>query len=159
MSNQKKRPVEQKAHKINVYLDHETHQRLLKEVAARKGGTISGHVGAIIEEHFALHDEMASTLGTRKAPGEEKQGRIIHTLLAETEDRIGAVIDRQSKRIGGVDRKLAELQAMLDRAVLQILIHLPEVAEEVKEGALASANLRYAKWRKAVEKMLDGGKE
>nr|MDQ2696568.1 hypothetical protein [Pseudomonadota bacterium] len=65
----------------------------------------------------------------------------------------------QARRIGAVKAELVEVRTMIDRLALSVLIHLPEVPDEIKEGALASGNLRHSRWRRAVEKLLleEGG--
>jgi hypothetical protein len=46
---------------------------------------------------------------------------------------------------------------MIDRFALTALIHAPEVPTELREGAIASGNRRYHKWRRSVEELLRDG--
>ena len=146
-----------KARRVQVYLDPALHDRLVAEITVRRGDSLSSAVSSILADHFALMDELAQVLQPGTPPGEPKQGRIIHTLLAETEERVMEGMDRQGKRIGGVRAEVAELRAMVDRLAFSLLVHLPEVPEATREAALSSANVRYGKWRRAVEKLLEEG--
>jgi hypothetical protein len=143
--------------KLTFYLDHGGYRRLMKEHANRQHTTLSRCIADCLSEYFSLLDEMASVLERETEAGEAKQGKIIHTLLAETEARIAASVDRQSKRVQALQDDVQILQAMMDRFYLAMMIHLPEVEDDRKEGALASANLRHTKWRRAVEVLLREG--
>ena len=71
--------------------------------------------------------------------GEPHQGKIIHTLLARSEERLATTIERLETRLGQQQEQLHILTAMLDRQYLGVMQHLPEVVEDVAEGAVASA--------------------
>ncbi len=146
-----------KARRVQVYLDPVLHDRLVAEITARRGDSLSSVVSGILADHFALLDELAHALQPATAPGEPKQGRIIHTLLAETEGRLGDAVDQQTRRISGVRGELAELRTMIDRLAFSLLVHLPEVPEATRDAALSSANVRHGKWRRAVEKLMEDG--
>lgn len=143
--------------KLTFYLDRGTYKRLMKEHANRQGTTLSRCISDCLAEYFGLLDEMASVLERDTEAGEAKQGKIIHTLLAETEARIAASVDRQSKRISAMKEDIQILRAMIDRSYLGIMIHVPEVEDGMEKGALVSANLRHGKWRKSVETLLREG--
>lgn len=143
--------------KLTFYLDRGTYKRLLKEHANRQNTTLSRCISDCLAEYFGLLDEMASVLERETEAGEAKQGKIIHTLLAETEARIAASVDRQSKRIGTLKDEIQILQAMIDRSYLGMMIHVPEVENGMEKGAMAAAKLRHGKWRKSVETLLKEG--
>ena len=43
---------------------------------------------------------------------------------------------------------------MIDRFYMGVMQHLPEVLDEVAEGAVTSASRRHSKWLGAIEKLL-----
>jgi hypothetical protein len=43
---------------------------------------------------------------------------------------------------------------MIDRLALMYLIHTPKIPEELRDGAFATAKLRYTNYRRAVDKKL-----
>ena len=79
--------------------------------------------------------------------------------LAETEQRLDQSIETQSKRIRALDRQLQVLFAMLDRLAFVALVHLPEVPQELRDGALASGTRLYNNWRHAVMDLTETGIE
>jgi hypothetical protein len=79
--------------------------------------------------------------------------------LAETEQRIEQSIETQSKRITALNRQMQVLFAMLDRLAFVSLVHLPEVPQELRDGALASGTRLYNNWRHAVMELTETGIE
>ena len=49
------------------------------------------------------------------------------------------------------------LEAMLDRQYVGLMLYLPDVADEFHDDQAKVALRRYEAWRRAVEKLLDGG--
>lgn len=80
-------------------------------------------------------------------------------VLAETEQRIERSIETQSNRIMALNRQLQVLFAMLDRLAFVSLVHLPEVPQELRDGALASGTRLYNNWRHAVMELTESGIE
>lgn len=148
--------LQQKSYRIDAYLDHHLHKRLMKEVTNRRS-SVSRCIAELLAEYFDLMEEMATAMSGNGKAGDAKTGKIIHTLLAETEARIAASIERQARRISAVQDDVQILNAMVDRLHLNYMLHTPEVAEEWKNGALTSANIRHEKWRKAVAVLLREG--
>ena len=120
--------------------------RLQREAAAR-GATISKCTADCLREYFALRTELATAIETPGQPGEPHHGAIIHSLLARSEERLVATLGRRTAELLG---ELRRAPSMLDRLVLMYLIHTPEVPQELRAGAIASANRRYANYQRAV---------
>jgi hypothetical protein len=134
-------------------------QRLQREASAQNV-TLSSYARYALRDYMELKRELAETL----APEPEKSNgngslapRIIHTLLARTEERIAATIDGQAARISTLRDDIRTLAAMLDRAYLSYLAHTPEVAGEFRNAALASAHRRHEAWLRTVEGFLRAG--
>ena len=77
--------------------------------------------------------------------------RVIHVLLAQTEQRLVATLDRYSEDLRG---QVAAVLAMLDRAHFTYLCHTPEMPSEARDQAFARGQERWATWRRAVASML-----
>ncbi len=86
--------------------------------------------------------------------GDEHTGKIIHTLLSRTEERIASTIQRLENRISELFDQNVVLTAMIDRMYLGIMQHLPELPAEVGEAAIASSKRRHEKWVKSAEKLI-----
>lgn len=134
-------------------------QRLQREASARNV-TLSSYARHALRDYMELKRELAETL----APEEGKSNgngsgapRIIHTLLARTEERIAATIDGQAERISRLRDDMRTLAAMLDRAYLSYLAHTPEVGANFRDTALASAHRRHQAWLRTVEAFLLAG--
>jgi hypothetical protein len=127
---------------VHAYLPPEHHRRLKLEAAARQV-SLSQCVADCLGEYFALRQEMATALETPAQPGELSR-RVIHVLLAETEQRLVATFERYVDDLAVVRGGVDALLAMSDRAV-------PPAAQE---RALASGQRRFAHWRQAVARML-----
>ncbi len=131
--------------------------RLAREAALQRQ-TMAALVRGILEEHWALHEELAEPIGTI---GDEKTGRIIHQLLAETEQRIAGSYDaglrRVHKRLDALFERVEMLSVMVAQAYHGYLLHTPEVPLEHKEAFVASAADRYAGYEEMVARVLARG--
>lgn len=142
-----------KNHELRAYVKAEDYRRLKKESVSRNL-SLSKTVRDCLLEYLNLREELATALNEPGSPGDELPGKIIHTLLAQTEERIAATIERLEERLSNQQEQLYILTAMLDRFYMGVMQHLPEVPEEIAEGAVASASRRHVKWLSAVEKLL-----
>ena len=135
---------------VQTYIGSAEYWRLQREATAR-GATISKCTADCLREYFALRTELATAIETPGEPGEPHQGAIIHSLLARSEERLVATLDRRTAELLG---ELRCVRSMLDRLALMYLIHTPEVPQELRDGAIASANRRYANYQRAVTERL-----
>jgi hypothetical protein len=138
-------------HHVQSYLGPDTYARLRREAAARQT-TISKCTADCLDEYFALRTELATAIESPGQPGDPHQGRVIHALLARSEERLVATLDRQAREILG---ELRRLQGMLDRQVMLYLIHTPEIPPDYRSSAVADAQRRYASYGQAVSKWLE----
>lgn len=135
-----------------AYLPPEHHRRLKLEAAARQV-SLSQCVADCLGEYFALRQEMATELETPAQPGELSR-RVIHVLLAETEQRLVATFERYVDDLAVVRGGVDALLAMSDRAEFLALCQTPEVPPAAQDRALASGQRRFAHWRQAAARML-----
>jgi hypothetical protein len=80
---------------------------------------------------------------------------VIHVLLAQTEQRLVATMERYGEDLTAVRAELAAVLAMLDRSQLTYLCYTPEVPPAARDQAQASGQRRFTHWRQAVGRMLD----
>jgi hypothetical protein len=92
--------------------------------------------------------EMADQAGTLTPP------RVIHVLLAQTEQRLVATLERYGDEIAAVRAELAAVLATLDRSQFTYLCYTPEVPPAARDKAYASGQQRFAAWRGAVARVL-----
>src|SRR2546426_11505578 len=138
-----------------THLSVEDQERLEREAATR-GISISECIRDCLREYFALRAEVATAFDATGRPGEPATG-LIHTLLARTEGRLVAMLERCADAVGRVRADVQVVQSMLDRLVLLYLVHTPEVQKAQREAVLASGTRRHASWRRAVGRMADDG--
>ncbi len=136
---------------VQTYLGPEGYSRLRQEAAARHA-TISKCTADCLDEYFALRAELASAIETPGQPGDPHHGTIIHALLARSEERVVATLDRQAMEILSAVRRV---QAMLDRQVMLYLIHTPEIPPGLRGDAVADAQRRYTNYGQQVSKLLE----
>ena len=135
---------------VQTYLGAAEYWRLQREASARRA-TISKCTADCLREYFALRTELATAIETPGEPGDPHQGAVVHSLLARSEERLAATLDRRTVELLG---ELRRVQSMLDRLALMYLIHTPEIPQELRAGAIASANRRYANYRQTVSELL-----
>lgn len=135
---------------VQAYLGSAEYSQLEREAVARRS-TISKCIADCLGEYFALRTELATAIETPGQAGEPHQGAIIHSLLARSEERVVATLDRRTTEVLG---DLRRLQTMLDRLVFTYLAHTPEVPGDLCESAITSANRRYANYRAVVNDQL-----
>lgn len=140
---------------VHAYLAAEDYRRLRLEALAR-GVSLSRCAADCLAEYFALRREMATAIEaeTPDELGTLAPSRVIHVLLAQTEQRLVATLDRYSEEIVDVRGQVAAVLAMLDRAQFVYLCHAPEVPPEARDQAFARGQQRWATWRRAVASML-----
>jgi len=77
-----------------------------------------------------------------------------HVLLAQTEQRLVATLDRYVDELVAMRGELAAVLAMLDRSEFTYLCYTPEVPPDARDRAYASGQQRFATWRGAVARLL-----
>ncbi len=80
--------------------------------------------------------------------------RVIHVLLAQTEQRLVATLERYGEDLTAVRAELTAVLAMLDRSQFTYLCYTPEVPTAARDQAQASGQRRFVHWRQAVARML-----
>jgi hypothetical protein len=138
---------------VHAYLVPEDYRRLRLEALAR-GVSLSRCAADCLAEYFALRQEMATAIETPDQAGTAAPSRVIHVLLAQTEQRLVATLDRYVDELVAMRGELAAVLAMLDRSEFTYLCYTPEVPQEARDRAYASGQQRFATWRVAVARLL-----
>jgi len=107
-----------------------------------------------LAEYFALHQEMATVFEMPDQAGPLAPPRVIHVLLAQTEQRLVATLERYGEDLTAVRAELTAVLAMLDRSQFTYLCYTPEVPPAARDQAQASGQRRFVHWRQAVARML-----
>ncbi len=136
---------------VQTYVGPDTYARLRREAAARHA-TISKCTADCLDEYFALRTELATAIEAPGQPGEPHHGTIIHALLARSEERVVATLDRQATEILG---ELRRVQVMVDRQVMLYLLHTPEIPPDLRGEAVADAQRRYTNYGQQVSRLLE----
>jgi hypothetical protein len=79
---------------------------------------------------------------------------VIQVLLAQTEQRLVATLDRYVNELVAMRGELAAVLVMLDRSQFTYLCYTPEVPPVARDRAYASGHQRFAAWRGAVARVL-----
>ena len=138
---------------VHAYLAPEDYARLRLEALAR-GVSLSRCAGDCLAEYFALRREMATAFETPDQAGTLTPSRVIHVLLAQTEQRLVATMERYGEDLTAARAELAAVLAMLDRSEFTYLCYTPEVPPEARDRAYASGQQRFVSWRRAVARNL-----
>jgi hypothetical protein len=136
--------------------------RRLQQEARARGVNLSTYVRRSVGEYLDLKTELAETMSSDGPAGNGDVNdlptpRIIHTLLARTEERIAATIDGQAERISRLREDVRAMAAMVDRAYFGYLAHTPEIDPELRTAALSAARRRHTAWLGAIEQFLRAG--
>ena len=142
-------------HRVRSSIGRELYERLLREAASRRI-SVSHCIRMDLEELYAIRDELSQPIELTRSAGAAKP-RLIHRLLAETETRLAADLDRHLAEVTALGDVTRRLEAMLDRQYVGLMLYLPDVADELHDDQAKVALRRYEAWRRAVEKLLDGG--
>jgi hypothetical protein len=135
---------------VQAYIGTAEHGRLQREAAAR-GVTISKCVADCLAEYFALRAELATAIEAPGGPGDAHNATIIHSLLARSEERLVATLDR---RATDALSELRRLRHMLDRFVMAYFIQARDLPSVLREKAAADAQRRYTNYVAAVNERL-----
>jgi hypothetical protein len=138
---------------VHAYLVPEDYRRLRLEALAR-GVSLSRCAAECLAEYFALRQEMATAFEAPDQPGRLTPPRVIHVLLAQTEQRLIATLERYGEDLTTVRAELAAVLAMLDRSQFTYLCYTPEMPPAARDRAYASGQQRFAAWRGAVARLL-----
>jgi hypothetical protein len=116
--------------------------------------SLSRCAGDCLAEYFALRQEMAMAFETPDQAGTLTPPRVIHVLLAQTEQRLVATLERYGEDLTAVRGELAAVLAMLDRSQFTHLCYTPELPPAARDRAYASGQQRFTAWREAVARLL-----
>jgi hypothetical protein len=145
-----------KQHELRAYVNPAEYKRMEQEAKAR-GLSLSRTVKVCLAEYLKIKEELASSMSEAGTLGEDHTGKIIHTLLSRTEERVAATIQKVEDRVSLLYDHLLVVTAMLDRMYLGVMQHLPELPAEMNDAAIASSKRRHEKWIKATKKLIDSG--
>ena len=95
---------------VHVYLAPEDYRRLRLEALAR-GVSLSKCAGDCLAEYFALRQEMATAFETPDQVGPLAPPRVIHVLLAQTEQRLVATLELYGEDLTAVRAELAAVRS------------------------------------------------
>jgi hypothetical protein len=142
-------------HRVRASVGRELYERILREAASRRI-SVSHCIRMDLEELYAIRDELSQPIEVTRSAGAARP-RLIHRLLAETETRLAADLDRHLAEVAALGDAIRRLEAMLDRQYVGLMLYLPDVADELHDAHAKAALRRYEAWRRAVEQLLDGG--
>ncbi len=146
--------AEFKTNQLKFRLDDEMYQRLRQEMKTMGHASLAETVRYVIAEHFALQEELASAI---QIEGQEPTGRIIHTVLAGTEERIGRSLDGVGRRLDRLFERMEMLSVMESQSYLGFLSHTPEVAEQHRAALWDGAQKRHQRWERRCADILRKG--
>ena len=142
-------------HRVRSSIGRELYERLLREAASRRI-SVSHCIRMDLEELYAIRDELSQPIELTRSAGAAKP-RLIHRLLAETETRLAADLDRHLAEVGALGDAVRRLEAMLDRHYASMMLHLPEVPDGDAKAGSTSALERHRAWKCAVRELLRDG--
>lgn len=140
-------------YELRALVSQEEYNRMEQEASGRNT-TLAKTIRDCLNEYLNLRVELATAMTEPGKAGEEQSGKIIHTLLARTEERLAATIGQLEERMNQMNDQMMVLTAMLDRHYFGMMTHLPTVPKELQEAAKASAKKRHEKWLNNIEKLL-----
>jgi hypothetical protein len=134
-----------KKYVIKTYVTKELYQCVLKEAVLRKA-TMAKIIRDGLDEYFQLREELANAIEIPGSIGESHTGKIIHTLLARSEQRTAILFEQLEKKIILSHDKLNFVINMIDRFYSDLMTLLPKLPDSLEQGAIALGNLRHKKW-------------
>lgn len=137
-------------YELRSLVTQEEYQRLEREASAR-GCTLAKTIRDCINEYLHLREELATATAPAGKAGEPHTGKIIHTLLARSEERMAASMDQMNDKVAQLESQNKQLLNMLSQHHHDMLLHLPTVPKELHESAKASAKRRHEKWLKKFD--------
>jgi hypothetical protein len=140
-------------YQIKTYVTKEIHERVAKEAMARNC-TMGRIIRDGITEYFLLREELANAIESPGNIGDSHTGKIIHTLLARSEQRSALLIEQLEKRLVSVYEQLDFLITMIDRFYINLMQYLPEIADKLKNHAIISSKIRHTQWLSEINKIL-----
>jgi hypothetical protein len=105
-----------------------------------------------LSEYFLLREEMANAIESPGELGDNHTGKVIHTLLARTEERLKLIIDHLKSEVAKNHAQLKTLTHMVDRFYFDLMHYLPQLPTELANHARATAEARYIKWHEEIKK-------
>jgi hypothetical protein len=141
-----------KKYEIKTYVSKDIYQRVTQEALTRRS-TRAKIIRDGLSEYFLLREEMASAIESPDELSENHTGKVIHTLLARTEERIKLMIDHLENKVVKNDTQLKTLIIMVDRFYFELMQYLPKLPTELTSHAIATARVRYEQWQKEIEKI------
>jgi hypothetical protein len=151
MSDQTRR-----SYNVRAYVGPELYERILRDAAVQRC-SVSDCVRDMLEELYAIRDELSRPLETGAADGTQR-GPLAHRLLGQMEERMTGGLSRQLAEIHLLGDLLRRLEAMADRQYVSLMLYLPDLSDVELEERSASVNRRYEAWRRAVDRLLDPSK-
>lgn len=138
-----------KKYEIKAYVTKDIHQRISQE-AANRNTTMANVIRDGIMQYFILREELATAIETPGSLGESHSGKIIHTLLTRTEERIAIMINQLEKHFLETQNRIQLITNMIDQFYLDLMRYLPNIPENMISSANEIARMRHNKWLKLI---------
>jgi hypothetical protein len=146
-----------KNYEIKAYVTKDLHERVRLEALA-KNTKMAMIIRDSLAQYFLIQEELASAIETPGNLGESHNGKIIHILLARTEERIELAINDLDNKLEETHQKLHLLVTMVDQFYLNIMQYFPKIPENFLADAQELAKLRHEEWFSITNKHLKRNK-
>ena len=140
--------------RLQTYLSEKDCKTLEREATARRL-TRSSCMRRILESHLRHQRDLVGVTDHPEAAGAAEMN--ILARLREHEERVAATVRSVGDELAWVEQTVQLVMAMVDRVYLGLMVHLPEVPERERAGAVASAERRHLQWQRHVRTLAEAG--
>lgn len=134
-----------KKYEIKTYATKDLYERVNQEATARRT-TMARIMRDGLSEYFLLREEMANAISNPGTLGENHTGKIIHTLLARSEERLLLGLENIKQLIIRTQKQQEALITMLDQFYLDLMQFFPSIPRHTLSQAKALAIQRHQEW-------------
>jgi hypothetical protein len=139
-----------KNYEIKAYVTKDLHERVRLEAVAKRT-KMAMIIRDSLTQYFSIQEELVSAIETPGNLGDNNSGKIIHILLARTEERIELVINDLEKKIETTNQKMDLIVVMIDQFYLDLMQYFPKIPENFLTEAYGLAKLRHEEWLLVVK--------
>lgn len=121
-----------------IYFNKQEHQRLFKEVNARRS-TVSATVRECLNEYFALQEDLANAITLTNKTEATQSGKIIHNILARTEARLEI-------KLNEIQQQQKLMMVMIECLYKDTMQFCDELPPDIAQKTKKLAEERYTRW-------------
>lgn len=138
-----------KKHELRIFLSKNLHEHISKE-ATKRYTSMSAVAREILATNLLSQEKRTYSAMPPTQIQNNPPHNTVSTSTQRSEKRLSSAINRVEKLLAFTESRLQMLIVMVNNFYLDLMMHIPNIPEEMRPAATAMAKLRHSQWLKKI---------